>query len=378
MVHTHANFCTSLSCLGWPIPAFHYMIGVAGGTDIRCADYATFGTAELSEAMLKALEDRSACLLANHGMICFGPHLAKAMWLAVEVETLAKQYWHAKQAGKPVILSDAEMKTVLARFKNLRQAGAGPWQGRRPPRSRRRCGATCRRPRSDRSGLRAPSVPRQRRPGRLAGLAAGRSLPWRDDQPDPAQTRWSGLHRGQCGGAGSPGVRPRRPGSADPDLGRRFGRDGRPRPSAGAIDDRVVVKVPVTRDGAAASARLTADGVRVTLTAVYAAHQVLTAAGIGAAYAAPYLGRMGDQGIDGWAEVAAMREILAAAGPGAPRLLVASLRSVEDLVGMARLGCDTFTFGPALAERLFAEAATERAAADFEADAAVTAEGTAA
>lgn len=145
-----------------------------------------------------------------------------------------------------------------------------------------------------------------------------------------------------------------------------------------AIDDRVVVKVPVTRDGAAASARLTAAGVRVTLTAVYAAHQVLTAAGIGAAYAAPYLGRMGDQGIDGWAEVAAMREILAAAGPGAPRLLVASLRSVEDLVGMARLGCDTFTFGPALAERLFAEAATERAAADFEADAAAMAEGTAA
>lgn len=118
VVHTHANFCTSLSCLGWPIPAFHYMIGVAGGTDIRCADYATFGTAELSEAMLKALEDRTACLLANHGMICFGPHLAKAMWLAVEVETLAKQYWHAKQAGKPVILSDAEMKTVLARFKS--------------------------------------------------------------------------------------------------------------------------------------------------------------------------------------------------------------------------------------------------------------------
>lgn len=118
VVHTHANHCTTLSTLGWSIPAFHYMIGVAGGTDIRCAKYATFGTRELSAEMLKALKDRSACLLANHGMICFGPHLDKAMWLAVEVETLARQYWAAKQLGEPNILGAAEMKRVLARFKS--------------------------------------------------------------------------------------------------------------------------------------------------------------------------------------------------------------------------------------------------------------------
>lgn len=123
VVHTHAVFATALSCLRRRIPAFHYMIGVGGGTDIRCADYATFGTQALSDHMLKALDGRVACLLANHGMICLGPTLARAMWLAVEVETLAKQYWHACQAGAPVILDDAEMQTVLARFKTYgRQA----------------------------------------------------------------------------------------------------------------------------------------------------------------------------------------------------------------------------------------------------------------
>ncbi|MEQ8967358.1 MAG: class II aldolase/adducin family protein [Azospirillaceae bacterium] len=117
VVHTHAPYATALSCLRVDIPAFHYMIAVAGGTTIRCADYATFGTAELSRAMVAALEGRSACLLANHGMIAFGPTLAKALALAVEVETLARQYWMARQMGEPVILDDAEMQRVLARFK---------------------------------------------------------------------------------------------------------------------------------------------------------------------------------------------------------------------------------------------------------------------
>ena len=116
VVHTHSTFCTALACRHLKIPAFHYMIGVGGGTDIRCAKYATFGTQELSDHMLVALEDRKACLLANHGMICFGPNLRKAMWLAEEVETLARQYWYAKRDGKPVILSDEEMEGVLARF----------------------------------------------------------------------------------------------------------------------------------------------------------------------------------------------------------------------------------------------------------------------
>jgi L-fuculose-phosphate aldolase len=117
IIHTHAVHATALSSLRKDIPAFHYMIGVGGGTTIRCADYATFGTEALSRNMLKALEGRTACLLANHGMICFAPNLKKALWLATEVETLARQYWCACQAGKPVVLSDGEMRGVLARFK---------------------------------------------------------------------------------------------------------------------------------------------------------------------------------------------------------------------------------------------------------------------
>jgi L-fuculose-phosphate aldolase len=117
VIHTHGTHVTALACLRTGIPAFHYMIGVAGGTDIRCADYATFGTQALSDNMLKALAGRSACLLANHGMICFAADLAKALWLAGEVETLARQYWCARQIGAPVELSEAEMAGVLARFR---------------------------------------------------------------------------------------------------------------------------------------------------------------------------------------------------------------------------------------------------------------------
>jgi L-fuculose-phosphate aldolase len=93
------------------------MIGVGGGTTLRCSGYAEFGTQALSDTMLRALEGRSACLLANHGQIVFGPNLEKALWLAGEVETISHQYWAALQAGKPVILSEAQMKSVLARFK---------------------------------------------------------------------------------------------------------------------------------------------------------------------------------------------------------------------------------------------------------------------
>lgn len=121
VVHSHATFCTALACLHREIPAFHYMVAVAGGDSIRCAGYATFGTQALSDAMLRALEGRRACLLANHGMICFGADLKAALALAVEVETLARQYWHACQAGEPALLSAAEMKTVLERFKSYGQ-----------------------------------------------------------------------------------------------------------------------------------------------------------------------------------------------------------------------------------------------------------------
>lgn len=117
VVHTHSNYCTTLACLRRGIPAFHYMVAMAGGTDIRCTDYATFGTQELSDHMLAALEDRRACLLGNHGMICFHDNVTKALALAVEVETLARQYWQALQVGDPVILDEGQMAEVLEKFK---------------------------------------------------------------------------------------------------------------------------------------------------------------------------------------------------------------------------------------------------------------------
>jgi L-fuculose-phosphate aldolase len=117
IVHTHSIYATALATLRKDIPPFHYMIGVTGGASLRVSDYAEFGTQALSDTMLAALKDRSACLLANHGQIVFGPNLDKALWLAGEIETLCQQYWAACLAGKPVILSDAQMKTVLARFK---------------------------------------------------------------------------------------------------------------------------------------------------------------------------------------------------------------------------------------------------------------------
>ena len=122
VVHTHANFATSLACLGRDIPAFHYMVAVAGGDSIRCAPYATFGTQALSDHALKALEGRRACLLANHGMIALGGSLDRALALAVEVETLAAQYWRALQIGEPNLLSEAEMRRVLKKFQSYGRA----------------------------------------------------------------------------------------------------------------------------------------------------------------------------------------------------------------------------------------------------------------
>jgi L-fuculose-phosphate aldolase len=121
IVHAHSSFATTLACLGRGIPAFHYMIAVGGGNDIRCAPYATFGTQELSDHALRALEGRKACLLANHGMIAVGGPLAEALALAIEVEALAEQYWRALQIGEPKLLSDAEMAVVLEKFRTYGQ-----------------------------------------------------------------------------------------------------------------------------------------------------------------------------------------------------------------------------------------------------------------
>ena len=116
IVHTHATFATTLACLDRAIPPFHYMVAAAGGRDIRCAPYATFGTQELSDHALAALRDRKACLLSHHGMIACAADLEKALALAVEVESLARMYWQALQIGEPALLPDSEMATVLEKF----------------------------------------------------------------------------------------------------------------------------------------------------------------------------------------------------------------------------------------------------------------------
>jgi L-fuculose-phosphate aldolase len=121
VLHAHSMFCTTLACLHRGIPSFHYMVARAGGADIRCAPYATFGTEELSRHAVEALEGRKACLLANHGMLALGGNLADAFKLAVEVETLAAMYWRALQVGEPVLLDAAEMATVLEKFKTYGQ-----------------------------------------------------------------------------------------------------------------------------------------------------------------------------------------------------------------------------------------------------------------
>jgi L-fuculose-phosphate aldolase len=116
IVHAHPTFATVLAIGRRAIEACHYMIAVFGGNDIRCASYATFGTSELSEEALKALEDRMGCLLANHGMIALGETLDKAMWRAVELEALARQYYHSLLLGEPHILSRRDIDETLRQF----------------------------------------------------------------------------------------------------------------------------------------------------------------------------------------------------------------------------------------------------------------------
>jgi L-fuculose-phosphate aldolase len=117
VVHVHSPYATALACQRRDIPGFHYMIAKAGGNSIRCAGYATFGTQALSDTALLALEDRRACLLANHGMIAIGADLERAVDLTLEVETLAQQYALALMSGTPVLLSSDEMRDAFERFK---------------------------------------------------------------------------------------------------------------------------------------------------------------------------------------------------------------------------------------------------------------------
>lgn len=121
VIHLHSMFCTSLSILRREIPAVHYMIAAAGGPTVPCVPYVTWGTQELADYIVGALENRTACLLANHGMVCVGPNLKKAAWLAVEIEALAAQYWRALQVGVPYVLSDEEIAKVIEKFKSYGQ-----------------------------------------------------------------------------------------------------------------------------------------------------------------------------------------------------------------------------------------------------------------
>ena len=118
VVHAHPTYCTAFAICGQEIPAVHYMIAAAGGPTIRCAPYAPYGTEELSVAAVAALDNRLGCLLANHGMIAIGSNLTKALWLAVEMEALCRQYAAALQVGKPIILSDAEIARTVRRFES--------------------------------------------------------------------------------------------------------------------------------------------------------------------------------------------------------------------------------------------------------------------
>lgn len=121
VVHTHSLHATVLACAHKPIPAFHYMVAIAGGTDIPLVPYDTYGTADLARQVAKGLFHRDACLMANHGQIALGKTLEQALELAHEIETLAEQYYKVIALGKPHILSDEEMERVLKRFKSYGQ-----------------------------------------------------------------------------------------------------------------------------------------------------------------------------------------------------------------------------------------------------------------
>ena len=121
IVHAHSTCATAVSSHQKSIPAFHYMVAVAGGEDLKCSKYATFGTKQLSKNINKALKNRSACLIANHGQVAFGNKLEKAFELAQEIENICHQYINALRIGIPKILSKKEMKIVLGKCKNYKK-----------------------------------------------------------------------------------------------------------------------------------------------------------------------------------------------------------------------------------------------------------------
>jgi L-fuculose-phosphate aldolase len=126
VIHTHSPFATALACQHLDVPAFHYMVARFGGDSVRCAGYATFGTQALSDAMLIALKERNACLMAHHGMVVFGRSLRQALDLAIELETLCEQYWRALQLGAAKVLPADEMQRVIEKFATYGQQKQPP------------------------------------------------------------------------------------------------------------------------------------------------------------------------------------------------------------------------------------------------------------
>lgn len=125
VLHCHSVYATTLACHHKTIPSFHYMVGIAGGTTIRCARYETFGTQALSDAAIEALEGQLACLLGQHGQISLGKTLESALWMATEIETISRLYVQALTLGKPPVLSDEEMDRVIGQMKRM-SYGLGP------------------------------------------------------------------------------------------------------------------------------------------------------------------------------------------------------------------------------------------------------------
>ena len=121
VVHAHSVHATAVSAHGLDVPAFHYMVALAGGEDIRCAKYATFGTRELSENIIEALENRKGCLMENHGQVTFGNNLEEAFELAKEIENICHQYINTIKIGEPKILSSSEMDKILEKVKNYKK-----------------------------------------------------------------------------------------------------------------------------------------------------------------------------------------------------------------------------------------------------------------
>ena len=121
IVHAHSPYATAVSAHGKNIPAFHYMVALAGGNDIKCADYATFGTKQLSKNIIQALNERKGCLMSNHGQVAFGKNLDQAFELAEEIENICHQYINTIKLGNPKILSFEEMNKILEKTKNYKK-----------------------------------------------------------------------------------------------------------------------------------------------------------------------------------------------------------------------------------------------------------------